>query len=381
MYLTQTWPSHWYSQAQSNLCRRFILYVCAEVLGAIVASALLQAALPGKLAVNCTLGPGVTHGQAIVVEGFLTAALTLTVLLVAVEKHRSTPFAPCAIGLVLFATHLFGVVFTGAALNSARAFGPALLTGFTNYQWVYWVGPSIGALVATAVYYVLKAVDLYSLTPKQDSDQIDDSPDLMGIEVKMRRRNSFGSTAGSGSHMGMSSTKKFRDGAPRHHHHPAYPRMGPPPFIPNPEYMHRGPYEAPHDYYQTFSPRSAGGHPAEKTHRAHFENNPIKLAYPKRSSHLSSGEESSQGYQHQLQQHQLSGKLAYPKRSSQVSLGEEKSQGYQHHLQQQQTSGKLASNSKADYPPRSSEELKEIPIWSPYSVIPLQPGLGTHYHR
>ncbi|KAG0143328.1 hypothetical protein CROQUDRAFT_49000 [Cronartium quercuum f. sp. fusiforme G11] len=133
---------------------RFILYVCAEVLGAIVASALLQAALPGKLAVNCTLGPGVTHGQAIVVEGFLTAALTLTVLLVAVEKHRSTPFAPCAIGLVLFATHLFGVVFTGAALNSARAFGPALLTGFTSYQWVYWVGPSVGALVATAVYYV-----------------------------------------------------------------------------------------------------------------------------------------------------------------------------------------------------------------------------------
>ncbi|KAG0143329.1 hypothetical protein CROQUDRAFT_48986 [Cronartium quercuum f. sp. fusiforme G11] len=171
----------------------------------------------------------------------------------------------------------------------------------------------------------------------------------MGIEVKMRRRNSFGSTAGSGSHMGMSSTKKFRDGAPRHHHHPAYPRMGPPPFIPNPEYMHRGPYEAPHDYYQTFSPRSAGGHPAEKTHRAHFENNPIKLAYPKRSSHL--------------------------------SVGEESSQGYQHHLQQQQSSGKLASNSKADYPPRSSEELKEIPIWSPYSVIPLQPGSGTHYHR
>jgi glycerol uptake facilitator-like aquaporin len=36
---------------------------------------------------------------------------------VAVEKHRSTPFAPCAIGLVLFATHLFGVIYTGAAVG------------------------------------------------------------------------------------------------------------------------------------------------------------------------------------------------------------------------------------------------------------------------
>ncbi|CAH7669276.1 aquaporin-like protein [Phakopsora pachyrhizi] len=133
---------------------RFVLYVCAEIVAGIVAAALLKAALPGELAVNCTLGPGVTNGQAVVIEGFLTFALTLTVLFVAVEKHRATAFAPCAIGLVLFATHLFGVIYTGAALNSARAFGPAVLTGFTSYHWVYWVGPSVGALIATAIYYM-----------------------------------------------------------------------------------------------------------------------------------------------------------------------------------------------------------------------------------
>ncbi|EGG05177.1 uncharacterized protein MELLADRAFT_36885 [Melampsora larici-populina 98AG31] len=147
-----------YQQLESWIIKLILLlFQKSQVLGGIVASALLNAALPGKLAVDCTLGPGVTPAQAIIVEGFLTTALTLTVLLVDVEKHWSTPFAPCAIGLVLFATHFFGVVFTGAALNSARAFGPALVinsSSDTLVYSIYWVGPSVGALVATALYHL-----------------------------------------------------------------------------------------------------------------------------------------------------------------------------------------------------------------------------------
>ncbi|KAH9814425.1 aquaporin-like protein [Melampsora americana] len=168
---------------------RFVLYVIAELLGAIAASALLHACLPGPLAVGCALGVHTRPFQGFLIEAFLTCTLTLTVLLVAVEKHRSTPFAPVAIGLVLFASHLLGVVFTGAAMNSARAFGPSVITGFNSEHWIYWIGPSVGAVLATMIYVFLKSVDYYALTPKQDSDDIDDSPDLGGIEVKMRRRH------------------------------------------------------------------------------------------------------------------------------------------------------------------------------------------------
>lgn len=103
---------------------RFSLYVIAEILAGITASGILHAILPGKLSVGCSLGLGTKVWQGLLIEAILTAILTLTVLFLAVEKHRATPYAPVAIGLVLFATHLFGVVFTGAAMNSARAFGP-----------------------------------------------------------------------------------------------------------------------------------------------------------------------------------------------------------------------------------------------------------------
>ncbi|KAG0152548.1 hypothetical protein CROQUDRAFT_35404 [Cronartium quercuum f. sp. fusiforme G11] len=191
--------------------KRFVLYVLAEILGAITASALLKACLPGPLAVGAALGVKTSPGQGLLIEAFLTCTLTLTVLLVAVEKHRSTPFAPVAIGLVLFASHLLGVVFTGAAMNSARAFGPAVISGFNKEHWIYWVGPSLGAILATVIYFFLKSVDYYALTPKQDSDDIDDSPNLGGIEVKMRRRQTAMLESG---HLPANQRVKEREATP-----------------------------------------------------------------------------------------------------------------------------------------------------------------------
>ncbi|OAV90884.1 hypothetical protein PTTG_01992 [Puccinia triticina 1-1 BBBD Race 1] len=189
---------------------RFVLYVGAEILGAIAASGLINS-LPGKLAVNCSLHPQISPAQGVVIEAFLTAALTLTVLFIAVEKHRSTPFAPCAIGLVLFATHLFGVVYTGAAMNSARAFGPDVVTSFQPHHWVYWVGPTVGSVVATLIYYFLKAVDLYALNPKQDSEDLEDSPDYAGIEVVRRRNSLTPTTTSHGRSHTANHSQKFVD--------------------------------------------------------------------------------------------------------------------------------------------------------------------------
>lgn len=91
---------------------RFVLYSFAQYVAAIAAAAVVSGLTPGQLASRCTLAPGVSKVQGVFIEAFITAALVLAVLFVAVEKHTSHELAPVAIGLVLFAGHLFGVVFT-----------------------------------------------------------------------------------------------------------------------------------------------------------------------------------------------------------------------------------------------------------------------------
>jgi len=148
---------------------RFVLYCIAQLLGGIIASALLLALLPGPLAVGVNLGPGVNKGQGVFIEAFLTAALVLAVLMLAAEKHRTTAIAPIGIGLTLFACHLWGVVYTGAGMNTARAFEPAVVTSFSGDHWVYWLGPFIGSLMATAFYWLLKHIQYDQLDPDQDT--------------------------------------------------------------------------------------------------------------------------------------------------------------------------------------------------------------------
>jgi aquaporin Z len=96
---------------------------------------------------------------AMVVEAFLTFFLVNTVLHGAVAG-KAGPFAGWAIGTTLAFAILAGGPFTGASLNPARTFGPALFTGdFANPMTyvIYFVGPLIGAAAATGVFKFLNA--------------------------------------------------------------------------------------------------------------------------------------------------------------------------------------------------------------------------------
>jgi len=147
------------------------LLAASQLLGGIAASGLVDALLPGGLAVGTALAPGVSIVQGLFLEVFLTAELMITIFFLAVEKHRGTFIAPLGIGLSFFITQLFGVYFTGGSLNPARSLGPAVITGdLPGYHWIYWLGPVLGAALAAGVYKFLLFADYTTINPNQDSN-------------------------------------------------------------------------------------------------------------------------------------------------------------------------------------------------------------------
>ena len=97
---------------------------------------------------------GRVHG--LVIESILTFFLVMVINGTAVDKRGFGAIAPLAIGLTITMDILMGGPLTGAAMNPAREFGPALVHGEWSNWWVYWVGPIFGACVASVVQnYIL----------------------------------------------------------------------------------------------------------------------------------------------------------------------------------------------------------------------------------
>ena len=89
--------------------------------------------------------------KTIVVEAVLTFFLVTAVFGTAVSGRNGNA-AGFAIGFVLLMDILMGGALTGASMNPARTFGPALATGDFSYLWMYLLGPLLGAAVAALVY-------------------------------------------------------------------------------------------------------------------------------------------------------------------------------------------------------------------------------------
>lgn len=137
-----------------------ITYILAQLIGASIGGLLLTAVFPeaARGAVNLgtpALGRGVSAGTGIVVEAVLTFFLVFVIFGVAVDARGQRALAPLAIGLVIVMDILGAGVLTGAAMNPARAFGPALFSGFWANHAVYWVGPIIGGVLAAWGYTYL----------------------------------------------------------------------------------------------------------------------------------------------------------------------------------------------------------------------------------
>lgn len=94
---------------------------------------------------------GINFAQGIIIETILTFFLVVVVYGTAVDA-RAPKIAGLAIGFTVTLDILFGGPFTGAAMNPARTFGPALASGHWNNQVVYWIGPMLGGALGGLVY-------------------------------------------------------------------------------------------------------------------------------------------------------------------------------------------------------------------------------------
>jgi aquaporin TIP len=137
-----------------------VLYVAAQLLGAVIGALLLDWVVTDQVAGN--LGAHAINeaalqstGAGVVVEAILTFVLVFTVFAVAMDPRGPANLAPIAIGLAVLIDHFVGVPLTGASMNPARSFGPALVANEWDDQWVYWIGPLLGGALAGLVYYVV----------------------------------------------------------------------------------------------------------------------------------------------------------------------------------------------------------------------------------
>ncbi|OFW63369.1 MAG: hypothetical protein A2135_01735 [Actinobacteria bacterium RBG_16_67_15] len=145
-----------------------VFYWVAQLVGAVIAS-LALAYLGSKAAVASTataLG-GLEAFKGVVGEAILTAVFVMAILVMA----KSTSYTKfLGIGLTLAAVHLVGIGFTGASVNPARSFAPALVGGTWTDFWVYVVGPLVGAVIAWVLYKVVVT---------GDTNLMDDMKDMM----------------------------------------------------------------------------------------------------------------------------------------------------------------------------------------------------------
>ena len=64
--------------------------------------------------------------------------------------------------------------YTGGSLNPARSFGPCVANkAFPNEHWIYWLGPLLGALVASGFYWFIKSCEYETANPGQDFDDLE----------------------------------------------------------------------------------------------------------------------------------------------------------------------------------------------------------------
>jgi len=132
------------------------LYIGAQLIGAIGGALTLRSLFGAVANLGATLPSG-DPVQSFGLEVLLTAVLMFVIISVATDTRAVGQLAALAIGATVTLDALWGGPISGASMNPARSFGPALVSGIWHDQWVYWLGPLLGASLGALIYQALRA--------------------------------------------------------------------------------------------------------------------------------------------------------------------------------------------------------------------------------
>ena len=131
-------------------------YWSAQLLGALAAAAILRGSL-GNLAHTGATLPSGSQAQSFLWEFVLTFFLMFVIMAVATDTRAVGEAAAIAIGGTVGLDAMFGGPISGASMNPARSFGPALVSGELHALWLYIAAPLAGATLGALVYEFIRA--------------------------------------------------------------------------------------------------------------------------------------------------------------------------------------------------------------------------------
>jgi aquaporin Z len=135
------------------------LYVVAQLVGAVLAAAACKLVFPSQAVEAADLGiplpaKWASTGTVLFVELVLTFLLLTSIFGTAVdERGKAVKIGGFGIGLTVAFDILAAGPVTGASMNPARSFGPALVHGHWDWHWCYWLAPIAGGCAASLVYH------------------------------------------------------------------------------------------------------------------------------------------------------------------------------------------------------------------------------------
>lgn len=144
--------------------KQLLPYIIAQVLGAVVAGAVLYLIASGKAGFDVSAGlasngygehsPGGYSLLAALVTEIVMTMMFLLIILGATDERAPQGFAPIAIGLGLTLIHLISIPVTNTSVNPARSTGVAVFVGdwAVSQLWLFWIAPIVGAFLGAAIY-------------------------------------------------------------------------------------------------------------------------------------------------------------------------------------------------------------------------------------
>lgn len=138
--------------------REVLPYVAAQCTGAVAASFFLRMTLGPIGDMGATL-PALPLAAALAIEFVLSFGLMFVIMAVATDERVAEGFAPIAVGLTVGFCALMAGPLTGASMNPARSFGPALVGGAWRAHWIYWLAPLSGMIASAWCYNAIRQTE------------------------------------------------------------------------------------------------------------------------------------------------------------------------------------------------------------------------------